>query len=250
MKTTLITFLVLITLATKAQDRPKSQGIVAPVNYYDSAMLKKKAGDHCGYCAFLMQATLSGNSFAAKQYRDDCVKIDTIQYPADPANGSQRYSTITDVSCTGQKDQSFHIKEPGKTGRVSFIVLGPDGEVRTDQFKEFPMRETDQHRFIYLMPEEMCGYKGGDEARIKFLQQNIRYPEEAKVTGQQGKVFTTFIVNENGTISGLKILKGVSRSLDNEALRVIGMMPPWIPGKVKGKPVKCQFVLPIKFALQ
>jgi protein TonB len=140
--------------------------------------------------------------------------------------------------------------EPGKNSGYSYSVVGPDGQPLTGRLKEFPARETDQLAFIFISTDDMPGYAGGDEARIKFLQQNIKYPEEAKVNGQQGKVFVTFIVNEDGRLSGLKVLRGVSKSIDDEALRVIGMMPPWSPGKVKGKPVKCQFVLPIKFTLQ
>jgi TonB family protein len=250
MKTTLIALLVLITLSATAQKRQINQGEAPRVNYYDSAMQKKEAGDHCGYCAYLIKATTFGNTLSGKQYRDDCVKVDTIRYADDPATGSRRFSIITNVPCNLHKEQTFCVSEPGKTSGVIYIVMGPDGQPITEQLKEFPDKETDQFTFLYYITEDMPAYKGGDDARIRFLQENIRYPEEGKVNGLQGKVFVSFIISENGTLSGLKVLRGVSKSLDDEALRVIGMMPPWTPGKVKGKPVKCQFVLPIKFTLQ
>lgn len=178
------------------------------------------------------------------------MKVDTIHYQEDSVSGSRRYSVIIEVPCTGNKEQTFYISEPGKTRGYSFTILGPDGQMRTDQLKEFPEKETDKLTFIYIMTEDMPAYNGGDEARTKFLQQNMRYPEEAKENRQQGKVFVTFIVNENGVVSDVKVRQGVSKSIDSEALRVIGMMSSWSPGKINGKPVKCQIILPIKFTLQ
>ena len=102
---------------------------------------------------------------------------------------------------------------------------------------------------VYQRCDEPPQYPGGDEARIKFLQDNIKYPEDAKKAGIQGKVFIRFIVEKNGHISHVEILRGVGGSIDEGALRVIKMMPDWIPGKVKGENVATQFFLPIMFAI-
>jgi TonB family protein len=102
---------------------------------------------------------------------------------------------------------------------------------------------------VYPVVEKMPSYPGGDDARIAFLVKNIKYPEQAKKNGIQGKVFVSFIVEADGSITDVKVLRGIGGGCDEEATRVIKMMPKWNPGTDKGKPVRVQFNLPIKFAL-
>jgi TonB family protein len=102
---------------------------------------------------------------------------------------------------------------------------------------------------VFSVVEKMPSYPGGDEARIAFLVQNIKYPEEAKKKGIQGKVFVSFIIEADGSITNVKVLRGFDKSCDQEAVRVIKLMPKWNPGIQEGKTVRVQFNLPIKFAL-
>lgn len=95
------------------------------------------------------------------------------------------------------------------------------------------------------MPE----YPGGDEALRNDLAANIKYPEDAKKAGIQGKVYVTFVVDEQGKITDAKIARGVDPSLDKESLRVIKELKTWSPGKEKGKAVKVSYTVPIKYAL-
>jgi len=97
--------------------------------------------------------------------------------------------------------------------------------------------------------DKQPAYTGGNEAQIKFLVANIKYPEEAKKKGIQGKVFVSFIVKADGSISDVKVKQGIGSGCDEEAIRVIKMMPKWVPGEVKGKPVDIVCVLPIMFQL-
>jgi TonB family protein len=83
----------------------------------------------------------------------------------------------------------------------------------------------------------------------KFLMENIKYPEAAKKNGVQGKVFVTFVVKSDGTVSDVKVLRGVGAGCDEEAVRVVKLMPKWIPGEHRGTRVNVQYNLPIKFAL-
>ncbi len=101
----------------------------------------------------------------------------------------------------------------------------------------------------FTVVEEMPVYKGGDEARIKYLNENIRYPAEARKNGIEGRVFVTFIVEKDGKISNVELLRGIGGGCDEEALRVISNMPQWEPGKQRGKPVRVQFNMPILFKL-
>ncbi len=91
--------------------------------------------------------------------------------------------------------------------------------------------------------------KCSDEAIITFLQENVVYPVEAREQGIEGRVVVRFIVEKDGTINGLEILKDPGAGCGEESLRVINLMPNWIPGKQKGKKVRVYFTLPIMFKL-
>ncbi|OFX24885.1 MAG: hypothetical protein A2033_17910 [Bacteroidetes bacterium GWA2_31_9] len=102
---------------------------------------------------------------------------------------------------------------------------------------------------IYTKVDKMPEYKGGDKELTKFIINNITYPEGSKSKSIQGKVFISFIVNTDGTLSDYNVEKSVNKELDDEALRVIKLMPVWIAGNEKGKPVKVKMQLPIEFRL-
>lgn len=127
----------------------------------------------------------------------------------------------------------------------------PTEEVEVEIKDEGPkVIETPVQAEIFTVVEEQPGYPGGEEARISFLQQNIRYPEEAKELGIQGRVFVTFVVEVDGSITDVRVLRGIGGGCDEEAIRVVRAMPKWVPGKQRGVPVRVQFNLPIKFTLQ
>lgn len=102
---------------------------------------------------------------------------------------------------------------------------------------------------IFTVVEESPSFPGGDVARIKFLQQNIVYPQMARESGIQGTVYVTFVVERNGNVTDVRVLRGIGGGCDEEAVRVIKAMPKWNPGKQRGKPVRVQFNMPIKFTL-
>jgi TonB family protein len=106
-----------------------------------------------------------------------------------------------------------------------------------------------QNGDIFTVVEKMPSYPGGDEARIKFFTENIKYPQEARQKGITGTVFVTYIVEEDGSVTNVKILRGIGSGCDEEALRVVSLMPKWNPGMQRGKPVRTQFNIPIKFSL-
>ena len=102
---------------------------------------------------------------------------------------------------------------------------------------------------IFVFVEENPQFPGGDSERLKFLQNNITYPEKAMEKGIQGTVYITFIIEKDGSVTNVKVLRGIGGGCDEEAVRVIRKMPKWIPGKQRGKVVRCQFNMPIKFTL-
>ena len=100
-------------------------------------------------------------------------------------------------------------------------------------------------RFVEEMPEPI----GGFEAMYAFLQSNLRYPEVARNNNIQGQVFLEFVVERDGSISNVKVLVGVYPELDQEAVRVVRMLPKWKPGKQMGKTVRTFYQIPIRFTI-
>ena len=97
--------------------------------------------------------------------------------------------------------------------------------------------------------KEMPEFPGGDAERVKYLINNLTYPREAKEADISGTVYLEFIVERDGSISNIKILRGIGGGCDEEAVRVVQMMPKWKPGRQQGHEVRVRFNLPIKFTL-
>ena len=102
----------------------------------------------------------------------------------------------------------------------------------------------------YDVVEQMPQFPGGMGAMMRYLAQNVRYPQEAQKAGVQGRVVVTFIVEKDGTISNAKVVRKISEELDAEALRVVNTMPKWQPGMQNGKAVAVKYTIPITFSLQ
>jgi protein TonB len=102
---------------------------------------------------------------------------------------------------------------------------------------------------IYIRVEKMPEFPGGNEELSKFLVRNIKYPLLAQENGIQGRVICQFIVNADGRIENIEVVRGVEESLDQEAIRVLKLMPNWEPGRQGGKNVSVKFTLGIRFKL-
>ena len=103
---------------------------------------------------------------------------------------------------------------------------------------------------VFDVVEQMPSFKGGDAALMEYLQKNIKYPVIAEENGIQGRVVTTFVVERDGSITDVKVIKSVDPALDKEAVRVVKSMPKWNPGKQNGAAVRVKFTLPVTFRLQ
>jgi len=102
---------------------------------------------------------------------------------------------------------------------------------------------------FFVVVEDMPEYPGGEQSMYKWLGKNIKYPQVAKENGIEGKVFVRFIVDQSGKVKDAQVVRGIGGGCDEEALRVVNLMPDWKPGKQRGKPVKVQFTIPIHFQL-
>ena len=103
---------------------------------------------------------------------------------------------------------------------------------------------------VYEVCEQMPIFEGGDAALLKYLRENLKYPDKTKDRGVQGRVVIGFIVEKDGSLTDVKVLRPVDIDLDAEALRVIKGMPKWIPGRQNGKRVRVRYLLPVHICLQ
>lgn len=102
---------------------------------------------------------------------------------------------------------------------------------------------------VLVAVDQQAEFNGGVKSLMDFLRVNISYPSKAKRKGIQGKVFVKFVVEKDGTLTNIDVLKGTDPLLDQEALRVVSVSPAWVPAQHKGKIVRSQFILPIQFVL-
>ncbi len=111
------------------------------------------------------------------------------------------------------------------------------------------LSENEENKEPVVMPEEMPEFVGGKPQLQFFLKQNLIYPQKSFEKGVEGTVFITFVINEDGGVDDISVLKGLNLECDEEALRVVSRMPHWKPGKKEGKIVKVKFNLPIRFQI-
>ena len=112
-----------------------------------------------------------------------------------------------------------------------------------------PREEAPAEAEVFVVVDEMPGFPGGEEELFAFIRSNVHYPDPAKQAGISGKVYVRFVVETDGTITSAKVLRGIGHGCDEEALRVVDLMPPWKPGTQNGKPVRVEYNLPFNFML-
>jgi len=110
--------------------------------------------------------------------------------------------------------------------------------------------EVEKEEQVFVVVEEMPEFPGGEKALRTFLATSVKYPTIAQENGIQGKVFVNFVVNKDGSVSNVKIARGVDPAIDAEALRVVSSLPRWKPGKQRGAPVRVSYTVPISFKLE
>ena len=103
---------------------------------------------------------------------------------------------------------------------------------------------------VYEVCEHMPTYEGGDAALLKYLGENLKLPDEYKERGMQGRMVVGFIVEKDGSLTNVKVLRAVDIAIDAEVLRVVKGMPKWIPGRHNGQRVRVRYLLPIHICLQ
>lgn len=161
-------------------------------------------------------------------------KIDKTFRPPVVANTDEDLPELSElIEISKNTNPADTLAEPGIPEEKPKTTIIDEGE------------ELKIHTFVEEWPE----FPGGDMARIKFLSENIVYPKDAKDAGIQGPVHLTFVVEKDGSITNVNILRGIGGGCDEEATRVVSSMPKWEPGRQNGKEVRVQFIMPINFKL-
>ncbi len=140
-----------------------------------------------------------------------------------------------------------------KTAIGSFDVKGNDdegGEVLKAKEVIAQPEPKEEETKVFDVVEQMPSFPGGQSALMEYLSKNVKYPVVAQENGVQGRVVVSFVVERDGSITDVKVVKSVDPSLDREAMRVISSMPNWIPGKQNGSAVRVKFNVPVSFRLQ
>lgn len=140
------------------------------------------------------------------------------------------------ISCSQDASQTEDAKEE---------VVAPV----SPEAKEAPADSTAKEE-VFMVAEQMPEFPGGMKELLKFLQDNLKYPENAMKNNVQGRVIVQFVVEKDGTPTEFKVLRSVDPDLDAEALRVMKAMPKWKPGMQKGQVVRVKFTVPVSFTLQ
>jgi periplasmic protein TonB len=125
-----------------------------------------------------------------------------------------------------------------------------DIEDLPDDFFNNDDKEEEEADHIFINAEQQPAPVGGLEAFYKFIQKEMRYPAQARRMGIEGRVYVEFVVDKDGSLTMIKLLKGIGAGCDEEAVRVLKEAPKWMPGKQRGRPVRVKMTVPIFFKLQ
>ena len=136
---------------------------------------------------------------------------------------------------------------------ADITISSEDDQTQAQEVIQAPIEmpeEDPEENIVFVVAEKMPSFPGGQQALMKYLSENIRYPVIAQENGVQGRVIVQFTVRKDGSIDDVKVVKSADPSLDKEAVRLIKSVPAWDPGMQRGKAVHCKFTVPIVFKLQ
>ncbi len=167
------------------------------------------------------------------------------------------------VEITKQEEQKPQpVEQPQQTTQLEIVEddvetedLNINAEVEQNEvIEEYVAPEVVEEEVveqeIFQIVEEMPAFPGGEAKLMEFVGKNIKYPQIARETGIQGRVFIGFVVEPDGSVSNVKLLRGIGGGCDEEAMRVVKSMPKWKPGKQRGKAVRVSYQIPVFFKLQ
>lgn len=254
-------------------DLPVSTWVRLPITYYRPVIKGRIESDHAQISSEIRQslyfdidfpgavtkATFPGGASGLKAYL-----AENLEYPRIAKENGVFGSVL--VRFTVSKNgvpENFLVERGIGAGcdeeAIRLLKMMPkwkpatlDGEpIAAKQMIYVPFKlEEDEFADVYKVVDAMPSFPDGQVALLRYLAENINYPTDAKEKEVQGMVVIGFIVEKDGSLSNFKVVRGINKSCDEEALRVMSLMPAWIPGKLKGQAVRVFFNLPIRFKLE
>ena len=193
----------------------------------------------------------------AKVERKEPVKVEGEQKVVEKVKSSVKF-TAPEIKKDDEVKPEDEIKSQDDLSKTNtaigtFDVKGNDeaeGEVLKAKEVVVDEKPKEEETKVFDVVEQMPSFPGGDAELMKFLHDHIKYPVVAEENGIQGRVIAQFVVERDGSISDVKVIKSVDPSLDKEAVRVLKSMPKWIPGKQNGSAVRVKYTVPVTFRLQ
>ena len=193
----------------------------------------------------------------AKVERKEPIKVEVEQKVVEKVQSSVKF-TAPEIKKDDEVKPEDEIKSQDDLSKTNtaigtFDVKGNDeaeGEVLKAKEVVVDEKPKEEETKVFDVVEQMPSFPGGDAELMKFLSTHIKYPVVAEENGIQGRVIATFVVERDGSISDVKVIKSVDPSLDKEAIRVLKSMPKWIPGKQNGSAVRVKYTVPVTFKLQ
>lgn len=192
-----------------------------------------------------------------KVERKEPVKIEMEKQVVEKVKSSVKF-TAPEIKKDNEVNPEDEIKSQDDLSKTNtaigtFDVKGNDeaeGEVLKAKEVVVDEKPKEEETKVFDVVEQMPSFPGGDAELMKYLNSHIKYPAVAEENGIQGRVVATFVVERDGSITDVKVIKSVDPSLDKEAVRVVKSMPKWNPGKQNGQAVRVKYNLPVTFKLQ
>jgi len=218
---------------TEKADLTKKSGLFFSIGLVFTLLIAERAFDHKTYDEQVdLLAGKSTNTF------EEMIEVPPTEQPPPPAPVIQQ-PQIVEVPDEQEIKEDLNIKFD--------VEVTEDTKVEAVQVvAEEPKEEVDE---IFTVVEETATPKGGMAAFYKYVGEKIKYTAQARRMGVEGKVFVQFVIGKDGSISDVKVIKGIGAGCDEEAIRIVQSSPAWNPGKQRGKPVKQRYTLPIQFKL-
>lgn len=218
---------------TEKADLTKKSGLFFSIGLIFTLFLTERAFDYKQYDEKVdLLSGKSTNTF------EEMIEVPPTEQPPPPAPVIQQ-PQIVEVPDEQEIKEDLNIKfdvevtEDTKVEAVTVVAEEPKEEVEE----------------IFTVVEETAAPKGGMAAFYKMVGDKMKYPAQARRMGVEGKVFVQFVIGKDGSISDVKVIKGIGAGCDEEAIRVVQSSPAWNPGKQRGKAVKQRYTLPIIFKL-
>lgn len=185
--------------------------------------------------------------------RDNIRNVSKIDNLGSNLKRFERYSSATTISQSPETNKRGRVLRRVICAVIAILLfaLGAYSEPVPGELATPIEEETPKTSQVFYEPaEEYPRFPdGGDSGLLKWVQSNLKYPEIAKKNGVQGRVHVQFVINEDGSIGDVKVVRSVEPTLDEEAIRIVKTFPNFIPAKLNTTPIKCWYTLPINFKL-